>query len=128
MTIIAKNVWKWIRIAFGILFLAFALLVLGFIYVMEICTTTISTYENPENHYTIVFQAVGEPNFPFGSTTVKVTLRNQTGKKVKALTVDIHDDGRLAGEGNISVNWLEDAVEVTLHGSEQKDEVYHMDY
>ena len=96
-----------------------------FIYSINFKISDVSKYENEQNNYTIVFQAIGEPEWPFG---VKVTLLNSKGKKVESFQADIHNDGRTANERNIDINWQDSYVEVTLKGGEQEDDIYKMNY
>lgn len=99
-----------------------------FIYSIKFKISDVSKYENEQNNYTILFQAIGEPEWPFGSTKVKVTLLNSNGKKVESFQADIHNDGGTADERNIDVNWQNSYVEVTLKGDEQEDDIHKMNY
>lgn len=92
------------------------------IFTTKIKVTNVSEYTNPVNNYTILFQAVGEPEWPFGRTKVKLTLLDNDKKKIKTFESYISDDGRNASEENINVQWFENHVEVTLSGSEQDDD------
>lgn len=80
----------------------------------------IVSYE--ENGYTLIFQQLGDPQWPFGSTDVRLILKNQQGKVLNKYDTSIQDDGANAGERNIaSVEWFEDKVIVILCASEMKD-------
>lgn len=80
----------------------------------------IVSYE--ENGYTLIFQQLGEPQWSFGSTDVRLLLKNQQGKVLNKYDTSIHDDGANAGERNIaSVEWHEDKVIVILCASEMED-------
>lgn len=80
----------------------------------------IVSYE--ENGYTIIFQQLGDPQWPFGSIDVRLLLKNQQGKVINKYDTSIQDDGANAGERNIaSVEWFEDRVIVILCASEMKD-------
>lgn len=68
-----------------------------------------------ENGYTLIFQQLGDPQWPFGSTEVRLILKNQQGKVINKYDTSIQDDGTNAGERNIaSVEWLADKVIVVL--------------
>lgn len=82
----------------------------------------------PDGCYTVVFQAVGQPEWSFGSTLVRVLLLNDTGAVVETLDASIRDDGAVANDSQIAMDWLENAVEITLMGSEQPDVVYVLPY
>lgn len=80
----------------------------------------IVSYE--ENGYTLIFQQLGDPQWPFGSTEVRLILKNQQGKIINKYDTSIQDDGTNAGERNIaSVEWFEDRVIVILCASEMED-------
>lgn len=80
----------------------------------------IASYE--KNGYTLFFQQLGDPQWPFGSTDVRLLLKNQQGKVINKYDTSIQDDGANAGERNIaSVEWFEDRVIVILCASEMKD-------
>lgn len=102
--------------------------ILSFVYITEYRITNVAKYENPKNNYTILLQSVGEPEWPFGDTTVKVTLLNNKGRKVKTFVTDISDDGASVREENIEVKWCDNYVEVVLKGGEQEDDIYQIKY
>lgn len=80
----------------------------------------ITSYEN--NGYTLFFQQLGEPQWSFGSTDVRLLLKNQQGKVLNKYDTSIQDDGANASEHNIaSVEWLSDKVIVVLQASEMED-------
>lgn len=110
------------------IFIILGIFISWFVYVTEIRATNISQYVNPTNNYTILFQEVGEPEFPFGKTDVKITLLSDKKKKVDTITTYIKDDGGHAKEENISIKWFENYVEVTLLGSEQQNDIHKIYY
>lgn len=80
----------------------------------------IVSYE--ENGYTLIFQQLGEPQWSFGSTDVRLLLKDQQGKVLNKYETSIQDDGANASEHNItSVEWLSDKVIVVLQASEMED-------
>lgn len=80
----------------------------------------IVSYE--ENGYTLTFDQLGEPQWSFGSTDVRLLLKDQQGKIIKKYDTSISDDGVDAGEHNIaSVEWFDDKVVVVLQASEMED-------
>lgn len=83
-------------------------------------TRNIISYEN--NGYTLTFQQLGDPQWPFGSTDIRLLLKNKQGKILKKYDTSIQDDGANAGEHNIaSVEWFSDKVIVILQASEMED-------
>ena len=97
------------------------------IYYMNYKTKTISEIYG-DNNYKIVLKTIGESGFPFGDAKVKVTLYNDKNKKIDSFVAIIKNDGKNIGEENISVDWLEEKVEITLIGEEQEDKIYEMNY
>lgn len=80
----------------------------------------IVSYE--ENSYTLTFQQLGEPQWSFGPTDVRLLLKDQQGKIIKKYDTSISDDGVDASERNIaSVEWFDDKVVVVLQASEMED-------
>lgn len=80
----------------------------------------ITSYEN--NGYTLSFQQIGEPQWSFGPTYVRLLLKDQQGKILEKYDTSIQDDGANAGERNIaSVEWFDDKVIVVLQASEMED-------
>ncbi len=80
----------------------------------------IASYKN--NGYTLSFQQIGEPQWSFGVTDVRLLLKNQQGKVLNKYDTSIQDDGANASEGNIkSIEWFDDKVVVVLQASEMED-------
>ena len=80
----------------------------------------IVSYE--ENGYTLTFQQLGEPQWSFGPTYVRLLLKDQQGKIIKKHDTSISDDGVDAGEHNVaSVKWFDDKVVVVFQASEMED-------
>ncbi len=82
-----------------------------------VCDTEIS----PDEKYQITLMAVGEPDFPFGSASGRLILKE--GKKRIAQTdFELQNDGGSISSDCWEVTWYEDYVEVILSGEEQSDE------
>lgn len=82
----------------------------------------ITAYESPNGTHSLIFQQLGEPEWPFGQTEVRLTLKNQNNKKLNSIDTAIQDDGGNAHEGNIkSIEWTNDSVIVILQASEMDD-------
>ena len=89
----------------------------------------ISTYHSPEGDYSLVFEQMGDPAWPFGPTDVRLTLKNHKGKIIERVSTQIFNDGGNAGEDNIaSVSWNEDAVIVVLRACEMEDKEVSIAY
>ena len=89
----------------------------------------IATYNSPDGEYSLVFEQMGDPAWPFGSTDVRLTLKDYNGKIIERVSTQIQDDGANAREYNIaSISWNEDAVIVVLRASEMKDKEVSIAY
>lgn len=113
---------------FLIVFIIICILISIFVYITKIRITDVAEFVNEENKYKIIFQAVGEPEWPFGRTRVKVTLVNSNNKKINSFKEYISDDGAVARESNIKVNWHDEYVEIILMGGEQEDDIHQLKY
>ena len=123
-----KRFFKNLIIVFVINLIIISTFVAIFIYITEIRITNVAEFVNEKNNYKVVFQAVGEPEWPFGKTKVKITLVDSNNKRIKSFEEYISDDGAVAREENIKVNWYDDYVEIVLIGEEQEDDVHELKY
>lgn len=113
---------------FKSIFIIIIILILIFVYITKFRITDVTEFINEKNKYKILFQAVGEPEWPFGRTKVKVTLLNSNNIKIKSFKEYISNDGAIASKYNINVNWYDDYVEVILKGGEQEDDIHILKY
>lgn len=89
----------------------------------------VATYNSPDGEYSLVFEQMGDPAFPFGPTDVRLTLKKHDGKRIQRISTQLMDDGSNASEYNIaSISWNDDAVIVVLRASEMKDKEISMAY
>ena len=89
----------------------------------------IKTYDSPDGKYSLVFEQMGDPQWPFGPTDVRLTLKDHNGKIIKRLSTQVHNDGGNADEWNVkSISWNHDAVVVTLRGAEMEDKEVSIEY
>ena len=89
----------------------------------------IATYNSPNGEYSLVFEQLGDPKWPFGPTDVRLTLKNHDGKIIDRVSTQLNDDGANAREYNIaSISWNDDAVIVVLRASEMKDKEVSIAY
>lgn len=89
----------------------------------------IATYHSPDGEYSLAFEQMGAPDWPFGETDVRLTLKDYNGKIIERVSTQIHDDGANASEHNIaSIFWNDDAVIVILRASEMKDKEVSISY
>ena len=89
----------------------------------------IATYNSPNGEYSLVFEQMGDPGWPFGPTDVRLTLKNHDGKIIERVSTQLNDDGTNASENNIaSISWNDDEVVVVLRASEMKDKEVVIEY
>lgn len=94
----------------------------SFYYVYKYKKTTCDTVVSPDRKYELVLQAVGEPEWPFGSTSGRLVL--QEGKnKIAARDFELRNDGASLNSDCWEVAWYDDYVEIVLSGREQSDEI-----
>ena len=89
----------------------------------------IATYNSPNGEYSLVFEQMGDPGWPFGPTDVRLTLKNHDGKIIERVSTQLFDDGANASEHNIaSISWNDDAVIIVLRASEMKEKEVSIAY
>ena len=89
----------------------------------------IATYNSPDGEYSLVFEQMGDPGWPFGPTDVRLTLKNHDGKIIERVSTQVFNDGANASEYNIaSISWNDDAVVVILRGAEMEDKEVSIAY
>ena len=104
--------------------LAGLLLLIGsYLYSARYRISDIDAVTSPDGEYKIVFQAVGEPDWPFGPSHARIVLKHN-GDTVAKRRYDVANDGGVLHPDNWSVRWEENCVKVILSGEEQSDELY----
>ena len=89
----------------------------------------IATYQSPDKAYSLVFEQMGDPAWPFGPTDVRLTLKNPDGKIMDRISTQVFNDGGNASEDNIaSVSWNRNAVIVVLRSWEAEDQEVSLAY
>ena len=122
-----KRIPKHIIITIGCVIFVIAILCGSILYQIFWEKTTIAIIENEERGYTVELQEVGTA-FLFGPSSVRVILKNSSGRVIDRFTDKIQNDGGTLDEGNISVSWHAGCVEVVLSGEEQENHIYQMNY
>ena len=94
-----------------------------FIYVTRYKITEIDAVTSPDGAYEIIFQAVGEPDWPFGYSHARIVLKEgkQTVTKYK---FDVANDGGTLDPENWTVQWQDNCVQAVISGEEQRDARY----
>ncbi len=114
---------KGIKIALAIIGTIIGLLlILGLLIKYEISwrLTDVGREESPDGRYSVLFQEVGEADWPFGYSHAKVTVR-EGNRIIESFREDIADDGARFRPDNYSVEWLKYGLVITFMGSEQPD-------
>ncbi len=89
----------------------------------------IATYHSPNGEYSLVFEQMGDPAWPFGPADVRLTLKNHTGKIIERVSAQVFNDGGSASKDNIaSISWNDDAVIVVLSACEMEDKEVSIPY
>ena len=98
------------------------LLILGLLikYEMSWKITNVGVEDSPDGRYSVLFQSVGEADWPFGYSHAKVTVKDGN-SIIESFREDIADDGAQFRPDNYSVDWMKYGVVITFMGSEQPD-------
>lgn len=125
---LGQRIIKIILMCVLFIFLVLAILVGGLVYVMEYKVTEVGVETSYDGKYEVVFSQIGEPQFPFGSTSVRIEVREKNGEKIDQIEASIRDDGASLHESNWQVDWYPAGLDITLMGSEQEDDIYTVYY
>ena len=109
-----KKVIKWILIITGCcLIFVFLFVCFAFVYSEFFHATTIDTKTSPDGRYTLDFQQIGSPAWPYGPVTAQVTLKD--GKKtIEKRKVEVYNDGSSLYVENWNVEWRDDRVVIII--------------
>ena len=89
----------------------------------------VATYRSPNGEYSLVFEQMGDPAWPFGPADVRLTLKNHTGKIIERVSAQVFNDGGSASKDNIaSIAWNDDAVIIVLSACEMEDKEVSIAY
>ena len=125
------------KVVLVILLLALGLLVAAWLFVGVLWSGAfnfmfpkeVATYNSPNTEYSLVFEQMGDPAWPFGPADVRLTLKNSNGKVINRISTQVFNDGGPASEWNMkSISWMDDAVVVILRGSEMQDKEVAIPY
>lgn len=125
------------KVVLVILLLALGLLVAAWLFVGALWSGAfnfmfpkeVATYNSPNTEYSLVFEQMGDPAWPFGPADVRLTLKNSNGKVINRISTQVFNDGGPASEWNMkSISWMDDAVVVILQGAEMEDKEVSISY
>ena len=121
MILIIKKYFKVIICFIGLVCAMILILGISFSYITNYKKITIDTSNSPDRKYELTLQAVGEPDWPFGSASGRLVLM-ESKDKISQTDFELDNDGGSITSSCWKVTWYEDYVEVILSGEEQFDE------
>ena len=95
----------------------------GFIYNSEFKIHDVADSTSQDGKYVLLFQQVGEPDWPFGHTHARLVLKDESGTIVK-YSFDVLNDGGNVHPDLWQVTWKENCVEAVISGEEQSNIQY----
>ena len=119
----AKKIIKWACGIAAALLVSALTVIGGFIYVTRYRITDIDAASSGDGQYEVIFQAVGEPDWPFGNSHARIVLKHN-GAVITKRKFDVANDGAILHPDNWSVRWEENCVKAVISGEEQPDELY----
>ncbi len=125
---LGRRILRGILISVLFILLMLAILIGSMVYVMEYKITQVGVETSYDGKYEVVFSQIGEPDWPFGSTSVRIEVWEKDGEKIEQVKTSIRDDGASLRESNWQVEWYPGGLDITLIGSEQEDDVYTVYY
>lgn len=85
----------------------------------EYVATEIAQFSSPDGNYTLIFEQIGSPGFPFGSVDVKFTVEDKNGVTVAKMKNALNNDGGSAKKENIKeIKWENDRITILLDESD----------
>ena len=99
----------------------------GFIYRTRYRLHDVASYTSPDGKYELLFQQVGDADWPFGHTHARLVLKDGS-EMIEKCSFDIANDGANAGPDQCRVTWKETYVEAVISGEEQDDERHILCY
>lgn len=118
-----KNITSPFFISLCIVTLLVTVLLGSILFLTKYKITEIDSSNSPNGKYKVIFQEVGEPDWPFGHSHARLLLLEQDRILIKE-KFDVADDGCRLSTGNWNVNWDDDCVQIIISGKEQPDKLY----
>lgn len=100
-----------------------ALLFGSFIYITRYKVSDIDSDISADGGHEVIFQAIGEPDWPFGYSHARLALKDKNGIILK-YKIKVANDGGTLYPDNWNVSWQDDCVQIVICGEEQGDELY----
>ena len=115
-----------IRVILGMLALINILIVVlagSFTYTTRYKTNDVAYSASQDGTYVVLFQQVGNPDWPFGHTHARLVLKDDS-RTIAKRSFDVANDGANVHSGNCQITWKADCVEAVISGEEQSDTRY----
>ena len=100
-----------------------ATLIGGFTYATKYRINPVDSSVSPDGKYELLFQQIGDPEWPFGSTHARLVLRDESGIITK-YPFYVLNDGCSVHQDSWKVTWTDTYVKVVISGEEQNDDQY----
>lgn len=107
----------------AVISIAFAVFVGSFTYTTKYKIHNVADSTSQDGKYILLFQQVGDPDWPFGHTHARLVLKDESGEIAK-YNFDVANDGGNVGPDLWQVTWKDNCVEAVISGEEQKDTQY----
>lgn len=101
----------------------FLMIVGSFTYITRYRINPVDSSVSPDGKYELLFQQVGDPDWPFGYTHARLMLKNES-ETIAKYPFDVANDGGAVQSDSWQVAWKDSYVEVVISGEEQNDEQY----
>ena len=99
----------------------------SFTYVTRYKIHDVAYSTSQDGKYVLLFQQVGDPDWPFGHTHARLILKDESGTIAK-YSFDVANDGANVHSDSWQVTWKDTCVEAVISGEEQNDCQYVLYY
>ncbi len=119
---------KAFKIGFAVLTAAVCMAILTFVCIallwsadFDFPATEILRETSSDDAYEVVVEQLGEPEWPFGPVTARITVRNQkNGKRIARFKEEVMNDGAPLYPSQFTVNWQADRVLIFIDPAESE--------
>ena len=118
-----KNITSPFFVSLCIVILLVTVLLESILFMTKYKITDIDSSESPNGKYKVIFQEVGESDWPFGHSHARLLLLEQDRILIEE-KFDVAADGCTLSAGNWNVSWNDNCVQIIISGKEQPDELY----
>lgn len=90
-------------------------------------TREVLTAASDDGSYCLIIAEVGDPEFPFGPTNCRFTLKNGL-RTISQSPFTVFNDGAHVDSSNFTIVWGKKDVSITVTGDEQDPVIYRIAY